>query len=95
MDGLYRQLHVFTDVYGVSNVRGDIKADRRWRHLPVPSGPSAATGPPQVLQRGLALHHGDMEVRTNQGLLQGPHAVSPTCNAEYMPSYAHMGKVHQ
>lgn len=85
----------FPDVSGIPHVRGDLKADRCGRHVPVPGGARAPPGPSPLLQRRLALHHRDLEVRTYQGLLQGPHAVSPTCNAQHMPSYAHMGEVHQ
>lgn len=83
------------DINGVLNLRGDIETDRRRRDLPLPGRPSSAAGPAPQLQRRLALRHRDLEVRTRTRLLQRPHAVSPTCNAEHMPRYAHMGEVHQ
>lgn len=85
----------FSDVSGIPNVRGDIETNRCWRHLPVPSGASPFTRPPPQLRRRLALHQGDLEVRTNQRLLQRPNTVSPTCNAQHLPSYAHLGEIHE
>lgn len=87
-------MRAVADVAGVPVVRGGVEAAGGGRDVPVPGGARAAAGPAPQLPRRLALRHRHLEVRTRPRLLQGPHAVSPTCNAQYMPSYAHLGEIH-
>lgn len=85
----------FPDVGGIPNIRRHIEAHSGRSHVPVPSGEGSAPRPAPQLQRRLALHHGDLEVRTNTWLLQRPNAVPTTCNPEHLPRNAHLGEIHE
>lgn len=74
-------LSLSAELGGVPDIRGRIEVDSGRRDVPLPGGAGSPPGPaPQLLGR-LALRHRNLEVRTRPRFLQGPHAVSPTCNA--------------
>lgn len=88
-------MFVFADNCGVFGFRGRFKIDRCSGHLSVSGDKGPTSGSASQLWGYLGLYQENLEVREDQGLLQGIGSVLAACHSEYMSSHAYLWEIHQ